>query len=466
MPTAGSATPASGPAIRRGTRHARAGGRRPLRTLSYGLPALGLLASATALAGGGGGHSDAGSGISPSILVILVLGVAAAYLLAHFVVERLQRRFLLATGVEYILLGVLLGPLVAGLLTDELLTPLGPLIALAVGFIGLTFGMVFNVRELMEIEDRSFRLALLEGLGTCFAVTGSSFWFFRSGLFGTYDDSDAVVAAAVLGCAAWAGSSSAVDVVSRRYRANGPLVQSLRRASRFGDLLAVLAFGSLFCVFHTGLGDFSGYDPGMIEWGVITLALGCALGALFSVFLDARDAENSRLLALSGIITFASGAAFFLELSVLAINAILGVVLTNSRDGKAVKASLASAVRPMTLILLVFAGVLWRPVDLTATLVVVLAYPVLRFVGKVVGCWIASLGTPLRRDMFRGLLAQGDVAVAMAVSARLVFDSTAIDVAYTAILASVLAHEFIAPRLVKGLLVDAGEIDHEVSARI
>ena len=61
--------------------------------------------SPIALAGGGGGHGEAESGLSPAILVGLVLGVALAYLLAHFVVERLQRRFLLATGVEYILLG-------------------------------------------------------------------------------------------------------------------------------------------------------------------------------------------------------------------------------------------------------------------------------------------------------------------------------------------------------------------------
>ena len=59
-------------------------------------------------AGGGGGHD--GTNTALTTVVTLVLGAGAAYLLAHFVVDGLQKRFLINTNVEYIGLGILLGP--------------------------------------------------------------------------------------------------------------------------------------------------------------------------------------------------------------------------------------------------------------------------------------------------------------------------------------------------------------------
>ena len=72
------------------------------------------------------------------------------------------------------------------------------------------------------------------------------------------------------------------------------------------------------------------------------------------------------------------------------------------------------------------------------------------------------------------MIGQGDVAIAMAVSFKLVYDigldpamrgtyvDDIIDATYTAILVGVMIHEVLAPRLLKGLLVDTGEIRREV----
>lgn len=70
----------------------------------------------------------------------------------------------------------------------------------------------------------------------------------------------------------------------------------------------------------------------------------------------------------------------------------------------------------------------------------------------------------MRKDVFRGLIGQGHVAVAMALSTKLVFHGTGIDIVYTSILVSVVVHELVAPRMLKGLLVDSGLIRHEVKA--
>ena len=64
----------------------------------------------------------------------------AAYLLAHFVVDRLQQRFLVLAGVEYLILGLLLGPTVPDIQVLGDLTGLLPIIA-------LTADIVSNVQE-------------------------------------------------------------------------------------------------------------------------------------------------------------------------------------------------------------------------------------------------------------------------------------------------------------------------------
>jgi len=91
-----------------------------------------------AFAAGGGTAGDLGG------VVLLVVMVGVAYLLAHVVVDRLQRRFLLVTGVEYALLGLLMGPTLTALPVFLDPKPLAPVIALAAGWVGLAFGARFD----------------------------------------------------------------------------------------------------------------------------------------------------------------------------------------------------------------------------------------------------------------------------------------------------------------------------------
>jgi hypothetical protein len=436
--------------------------------------------------------------------VIVLIGViGAAYLLTHYVVDWLQRLFLVSTSVEYLVLGLLVGAFLlpgrswwgasdepTGLAAiipwpDPLedLALLAPLIALAAGWTGLIYGMSLKFSTLFEERDGSLRLAVLEGLFTALPVGLGALFVLRTALPGVAagaGDATLALCAGVLGVTAWAGSTSAMDVVQRRYKVDGPFLATLVRGARFSDLLAILAFGILFAVYHgvvvpTVPPDAPIYRlPTPVEWVVITVGLGVALGALFAWFLDEDDSDTGALLALTGIIAFASGAAFFLDLSGLTINMILGLMLINiSRAGDKVRRSIEGTYRPITLLLLLLAGALWTPPPLVLTLLLTLVVLGVRLGGKIIAGLVASLGTAIRRDVFRGVIGQGDVAIAMAVSFKLVYDvarasgafddSTrgAIDATYTAILVGVIAHEIIAPRLLKGLLVDAGEIRAE-----
>jgi hypothetical protein len=454
-----------------------------------------VLLSTPAFASGGGG-----SGGDLPVVVALVTIVGVAYLLTHFVVDWLQRLFLVATSIEYLLLGVLLGlifvpdtsaevwvqtiqhlPLIEGLpwpkpLDD--LTPIAPLIALAAGWVGLLYGMALDVPSVLGKRDGAVRLAVLEGALTATPVTLAAYLLLNA-LSPESPQSGLWLCAGLLGVTAWAGSTSAMDVVKRRYNVEGTTLSSLVRAARYSDMLAVLTFGVLFCLFH-GAGSIQAVasaipdpaanrPPTAAEWSMITVGTGLVLGGLFAWYLDEDDSEAGTFLALVGIIAFASGAAFFLELSALTINLVLGMVLVNiSRSGEKVRTTLRGTLKPMSLLLLLLAGAMWDPPPLLLTAGLVVAVIGVRALGKIAAGWMSSFGTDLRRDSFRGLIGQGEVTIAMAISFKLVYDVAgageiqgAIDATYTAILVGVVVHEIIAPRVLKGLLVDAGEITVE-----
>src|SRR5690606_28725826 len=292
----------------------------------------------------------------------------------------------------------------------------------------------------------------------------SSGYFFPVGAPGT----DTVVgprqlwmAAAVMGCAAAAGSVAPLELLESRYTLAGEMPERIRRMAGLSDLLAIVVFGLIFCVLHP-VDPSAPVQPSPTEWAVVSIGLGGLLGVLFTPFLGEDDSENGRFLAMVGIIVLASGAAYFLDLSPLLVNLCLGAVLVNTaRTGPQINATLERTKRPMALVLLVFAGALWRPVDPFLGAALSLGYIVLRLGGKAIGTYLAAWRSPLRGDYHRGLIAHGEVSVAMAVSVRLVFEGEAVDLAYTAILASVVVNDLFAPRILRGLLIDTGDIRGE-----
>jgi len=410
----------------------------------------------------GGGAGELGT------VVLLVLVVGVAYVLAHNVVERLQRRFLVVSGAEYLLLGVLLGPVIPDIGVFDNMTGIVPVIALAAGWVGLLRGTDFDFASLQRLDPATWRIVFLHHLLPGVAVGASAYYFFmepgvlyEAYQIGPVEKRLAMLSAAALACFAAADSAEPFDLLSRRYEISGRLSPLLRNGTRLGDIMVILAFGLIFCVFHESAAGAQQYSPSLWAW--VTVLLGAALGFLFSLFLAGDESDNSRFLALVGIIAFASGGAYFLELSPLAVNLSMGFVLVNfARGGHLLHSTLESTERPMTIVLMIFAGALWVPTDLEVTLVALAGFLVLRTTGKWLASVIAGWGTSLRKDLFRGLLAHGDVTLAMAVSFRLVYRDGPADIAYSVVLGSIVINDLIAPRLLRGLLADQGEIQREI----
>ena len=136
-----------------------------------------------------------------------------------------------------------------------------------------------------------------------------------------------------------------------------------------------------------------------------------------------------------------------------------------ARTGKVMRETLLNTEKPVMLILLGLAGALWNPPPLVWTAGVFGVFVLLRLFGKFIASRLAAWGNiGMRKDLFRGLLDHGDVTVAMAVSFQVVFDGALVDLAYTVVLLSVVLHNLTSPRMLRGLLVDAGDVRRERSA--
>lgn len=396
-------------------------------------------------------------------VLILIALATFAYVLAHYVVEHLQARFLVTGGVEYLVLGLLIGPHMAwgSALSAKTLEDLQPIMTLVIGGVGLLLGLRANFRSLLFRDDGASHLAATVFLASITAVGAGAWLLLRAPLLGSFEPPDVMAGAWVLAASAAVTSPAALDLVQRRFNAHGRLTTMLEGAMSAGQLLGIVGFGVVFCVFHDPVPGYEGWD--YANWLLITVVVGGGLGLLFRAFIgDDADDPDHVFLAMLGIIVFASGAAYTLELSPMLVNLVLGMVLANiARCADDILDAMERLRRPVGLMLLVLAGALWQPIPWTGWIVAA-TYVLLRLTAQLLGGWAASVsldGVP--RDIGRGLLSQGEVAVAMVVSYRIVFEGPVVDIVFTAVLVGVVFSELTSARQLKALLIDGGDIQRD-----
>jgi hypothetical protein len=385
--------------------------------------------------------------------------IAVGYILAYLVFDRLRDRFGYVGGAEYVVIGFLLGPRVTGLLGAGQVQDLTPIVSLALGWLGMLLGTYFRLPTMALINAAHLRIAFAEALTTfgCALAALLAVFHYAAG----YPWPEAAVQAVTLAAVATLSSPAAVDAVTRKSGVRSSIFPVLQLTARIDALVAVAAFGLILAIFHQGQVSLSVRPPTATEWAVINLAVGVASGVLFHLFLGPRGhldeaAGSSRLfVALAGAIVVASGASYYLNLSPIYTNLVLGFILANSGSAhRDVTRLLLATERPVYLALLIFAGAAWSPTSpelLFIAPLFVIVRLMTRFIGgSVAGALVApaELRTP---KLGRALLAQGGIAVALAVNYTQVRPDLNPDLILTATLVSVLLFEIVASR-------EAGEV--------
>jgi hypothetical protein len=386
--------------------------------------------------------------------------ITVGYILAYLVFDRLRDRFGYVGGAEYVVIGFLLGPRVTGLLGAEEVQDLTPIVSIALGWLGMLLGTYFRLPTMALINAAHLRIAFTEALTTFGCSLGALLGLLH--YVAGYSWVDAAVQAVTLAAIATLSSPAAVDAVSRRPRGGrSPIFPVLQLTARIDALVAVAAFGLILAIFHQGQVSPAVRPPTATEWGAINLAVGVASGVLFHLFLGPRghldEAEGaSRLfVALAGAIVVASGASYYLNLSPIYTNLILGFILANSGTAhRDVARLLLATERPVYLALLIFAGAAWSPGS-PELLFIAPLFVIVRLVARFIGGWTAGtlVAPPELRNprLGRALLAQGGIAVALAVNYTQIRPDLNPDLILTATLVSILLFEIVATR-------EAGEV--------
>lgn len=390
------------------------------------------------------------------LVALLVIG----YLGTHFLEDRLPARFRVLSSLGFVLLGVVAGPHVAGALAPESLNQMKPVVSVGLGVIGLLLGLRFRFQRLIVQHGRSLQLAFFSVLA-CVVLVGGSGVLLVFIVFHASQWSVALPAALALGTVAGASGPITIKAVREELDGGGQLGALLETAGRLTQILSVLLFGLIYCAFHVGVTEAI-RPPTIVEWMVANVGIGLALGVLFFLFLGRESDESRLLLALIGIVLFASGTAQYLNLSPLFTNMILGIMLANtSRRADALAKVLSAIEPPTTLVVLAVAGASLRLTALTQPALwgLVALSLFLRPLGTAIGGWVtyryAERAGHLTPWMGRGLDAHSYLAIAMAVDFTLVYQGLAVDALLASAILSVVVWGVLAQPRIREALRDA-----------
>ncbi len=397
------------------------------------------------------------------VLVLVLAGLLGSRFAFDASRAPLGPQLLFATGLHFVLLGLLLGP-VLGLLTPDVVGQLQPLMALGLGWIGLLFGLQLDRSQLAH-----FPLAYLGFAALQAALTFILFALAAFGVFHVTGHLSPDVAIALLAASATAAVSApaGIALISRTFRVDGELTRFLFYTGSLDAVVGIIALQLIYSVFHS----MGAPELAAISWW-IWFAAATAAGVVFAIFFlwltRPKPHGDELILFLIGLVVFEAGTALYLGVSPLYVCMITGAVIANmSPLRRRVFAVLQEWEKPVFIVLLILAGSLlgassWIAVPLG------LAYLLVRGTAKYGACRLSrsAVRLPLRppANVGLGLVPQGGISLAMALSAALTYGAiagpgrTAVGIAFGAIVVAVAASELVGPFLTRDVLREAGEI--------
>jgi Kef-type K+ transport system membrane component KefB len=386
-----------------------------------------LLVSTVAWAGDPSTAPSLGAASPRTGLLRVVLGLAGAFLMAvlatHPLVRRLERRLgltvILSSGLPFLALGVVFRLPVVGILTNEVVSDLRPLLEFGVGWLGFVVGLQFDVRELDLLPDRTSSVVVAESTipFVVVAVIASllllgleptqQIWEVHSPreFFTTLGQLSLRDALALGACAAPAAPVAAVAIARE---SGGRAAWLVQRITSMNDVAGVFVM-ALICAFYRPADDFAAWRLPHVAWLFVILGLGGLFGILTYLLVRGAQTVAQEVAMLLGAIAISAGMSGYLGISPLVTCAIAGALLTNLpyKGMVRLRKTMLDMERPLYLIFLLVAGALWDPTAWQGWLIVPF-FVLARVSGKVLG---AHLGKRLGPE---GLPDAGTLGLALA----------------------------------------------------
>ncbi|MFW5975523.1 MAG: hypothetical protein ACOCP6_02060 [Desulfosalsimonas sp.] len=346
-----------------------------------------------------------------AFFLVILAAFGGYHLSFRSVAGRRRLAWLHLTGLEFLVLGLLLGPGFFNVLDESTARSLEPLTALALGWIGLLLGFQFEVFQLRKFPPAFFLAMLVESTFT--VLLSFCFFYFFLPLFFPLPANLQVVLPLVLAATAACTSQSGLALMFQGR--GGRPTAGVRLVRYMASLDGLVPMAVLVFIFFARTREIS------VTPFQILFLLAAALAGIFIIYMfflaQRRDADELALVII-GMTVVTSGTAAIAGFSPLLANFFMGVCLVNlTMEKEKIFHLLASIEKPVYLVLLIFLGASWHLPDFWIA-VPALAYFIVRLAGKIAGGMSAVRLLPALRRGFPGLLGlglveQGGLAVAI-----------------------------------------------------
>ena len=339
------------------------------------------------------------------VFIKLIAGLVAlmvlAYLGGHRRVVRLQERLgiggVIAAGFPFVALGLIARQPEVGILTEQVVARLQPLLHFGLGWLGFIIGAQLDIRVLDRVPQGTAYLIVVEALAP-FAVTASAVGAVMITIGGAeLDDPTFWRDIIVLGTAA-------AMTAPRRFR--GFANRTWREGRGVDHLLAQLdeivgVIGLLFVAAYFRPEVTTGWQLPGTAWVFVSLGLGVVIGILIFAMVRVPVSNAEFLAVVIGSIAFGAGLAGYLYLSPIVICFLAGALVTNfpCQQRESIFRILNHLERPIHLLFLIIVGATWDVFDWRGWIVVPL-FVAARVIGKWLGIFAAK--QTVGRDLPQG----------------------------------------------------------------
>lgn len=389
---------------------------------------------------------------------VVVIVIAAGFLGGRivFAKERLPAfvRDIFLSGWEFILIGVMLGPIGFDMISKDGLSQLNPFLSVGLAWAGLIFGVQMRLEDLLKVDRGLFKLTVVQA-GACWVGLYSIFTIIALMIF-TVPIYEIFTAACIVAAAGSLSSPTALALMAPRYaKDRSPLIRKLLLISNLDLAPALVSVGLVFCFFPAPLGG-KFYFWGGIALLSYSVMIGFAMAGLFRYFgREALSAEED-LAVIIGFLAFISGVAFYLGLSPLFLSLIVGIALANTlKSDDPLFGVLFASEKPFYVILLILTGLWWGGLGVQAV-GAALAVFIFRLWLKMSVTDAASklylAHDPIPKKAGLALSAQGALALAIGINYLIVYPGPTPKFVFGVIVLSTVASEIAAPFLIQRVL--------------
>jgi hypothetical protein len=389
-----------------------------------------------------------------AFLLIIFLSFSGYHLsFRKFGIPLFARTFYL-TGLEFLFIGLLLGPQFLNILDVNTCGVLAPVTALLLGWIGMLFGFQFEISKLRRFPRIDFIAGLLEGFLTL-VVVFCGIYFTLPFILEISAHMRIVMSVMLASAAACTAQTGLAMLSARQIGRNQSIVQILRYLSSIDGLVAMLVLTPVFVFLprHSGMAATRFFFEYHILIAVISFA---GMLILYNLFLVYRREQSELNLIIIGMVIFISGFSSVMNFSPLLSNFFVGVCLVNlTGEKEKIYTTLISIEKPVYLLLLVFLGSAWYLENFWA-IAIAAGYCLLRLLGKMIGgLSISFLGAKMQAyppTLGLGLIGQGGLPFAVLFDFQQGFQSEVTDAIVGIALISIIFSDVMSSNLVGRLL--------------